>query len=168
MSIARIEDPNTLLIVSAGTSIGRPAPTAACRAGAWPAPACSTCPMITYSTSPPSRPLRSRPARIASAPSSVAEWCLRPPPSLPNGVRTAEMITVRLTPFSLAAAVQEQTAVVVVDRHDVELAQEVGAEEALHAAVRVSERQVRLHDGGRRQLPLADPPVGDLDRRGCR
>src|SRR3954468_22443795 len=132
-SIARIEGAHTLLTAWAGVSIGTPAPTAAWRTGAWPAPACSTWPMITYSTSLPSRPLRSTPARIAIAPRSVAEWCLRPPPSLPNGVRTAEMITVRLTPFSLAAPVQEQTAVVVVDRDDVELAQEVGAEEALHA-----------------------------------
>src|SRR5438067_9230129 len=36
---------STLLIVSAGVSIGSPAPTAAWRAGACPAPACSTWPM---------------------------------------------------------------------------------------------------------------------------
>ncbi len=47
ISTARIEEAQTLLIVSAGTSIGIPAPTAACRAGAWPAPPCSTWPMIT-------------------------------------------------------------------------------------------------------------------------
>ena len=35
-SIARIDEAQTLLIVSAGTSFGMPAPTAACRAGAWP------------------------------------------------------------------------------------------------------------------------------------
>src|SRR3954470_15227812 len=34
ISIARIDDAHTLLIVSAGVSIGRPAPTAACRARA--------------------------------------------------------------------------------------------------------------------------------------
>ena len=39
ISIARIEDAHTLLIVSEGTSFGIPAPTAAWRAGAWPAPA---------------------------------------------------------------------------------------------------------------------------------
>ena len=38
ISIARIDEAQTLLIVSAGTSIGRPAPIAAWRAGAWPAP----------------------------------------------------------------------------------------------------------------------------------
>ena len=47
ISIARIDDAQTLLIVSAGTSFGIPAPIAACRAGAWPAPAWSTWPMIT-------------------------------------------------------------------------------------------------------------------------
>ena len=51
ISTARIDDAHTLLTVSAGTSIGSPAPIAAWRAGAWPAPACSTWPMITYSTS---------------------------------------------------------------------------------------------------------------------
>jgi hypothetical protein len=34
ISIARIDDAHTLLIVSAGISFGIPAPTAACRAGA--------------------------------------------------------------------------------------------------------------------------------------
>ena len=36
ISIARIDDAHTLLIVSAGTSFGIPAPIAAWRAGAWP------------------------------------------------------------------------------------------------------------------------------------
>ena len=90
----------TLLIVSAGTSIGSPAPTAACRAGAWPAPPWSTWPMITYSTSSSRRSTRSSAARIAIAPSSVASLSARPPPSLPNGVRTAETITERdMTPM---------------------------------------------------------------------
>ncbi len=47
ISTARIEEAQTLFTVSDGTSIGIPAPTAACRAGACPAPACSTWPMIT-------------------------------------------------------------------------------------------------------------------------
>ena len=64
ISIARMDEAQTLLIVSAGTSFGIPAPTAACRAGACPTPACSTWPMITYSTSPGSRPARSSAARI--------------------------------------------------------------------------------------------------------
>ena len=69
---ARIDEAQTLLIVSAGVSFGSPAPIAAWRAGAWPAPACSTCPMITYSGSCGSRPIRSSAALIAIDPSSVA------------------------------------------------------------------------------------------------
>ena len=41
-AIASRPDRHTLLMVSAGTVIGMPAATAACRAGIWPAPACST------------------------------------------------------------------------------------------------------------------------------
>ena len=72
ISTARIDEAQTLLIVSAGVSFGSPAPIAAWRAGAWPAPACKTWPMITYSTSPSSIPARSSAARITSEPSSVA------------------------------------------------------------------------------------------------
>ena len=68
ISIARIDDAQTLLIVSAGVSFGRPAPIAACRAGAWPAPACSTWPMITYCGSCGSSPIRSSAAAIAIGP----------------------------------------------------------------------------------------------------
>jgi hypothetical protein len=35
---------------------------------------------------------------MTTAPSSVAAWCFSPPPSLPNGVRAAETMTLRLTP----------------------------------------------------------------------
>ena len=69
---ARIEEAQTLLIVSAGVSFGSPAPIAACLAGAWPAPACSTWPMITYSGSSGSSPIRSSAALITIEPSSVA------------------------------------------------------------------------------------------------
>ena len=72
ISTARIEDAQTLLIVSEPTSIGSPAPIDAWRAGACPAPPCSTWPMSTYSTSCGSRPIRSNAARIANAPSLVA------------------------------------------------------------------------------------------------
>src|SRR5439155_19440971 len=102
ISIARIDEAQTLLIVSAGTSIGRPAPIEAWRAGAWPAPPCSTWPMITYSTSFGSSPIRSNAALIACEPSSVASQSLSPPPSLPNGVRTAETITERAIEERLA------------------------------------------------------------------
>src|SRR5437667_11463477 len=95
-------DAKTLLIVSAGVSLGSPAPIAACRAGAWPAPPCSTWPIITYCGSPGSMPTRSSAARIAIEPSSVAEYEARPPPSLPNGVRTAATITLLVTKSTLA------------------------------------------------------------------
>src|SRR3954468_9999477 len=98
--------------------------------------------MITYSTSPPSRPIRSSPARMTIEPSSVAECSFKPPPRRPNGVRTAETMTVRLTPSNLlggvdCTVVQHEAAVAVVDRDDVELAQHVGTEEPLHAAARI-------------------------------
>jgi hypothetical protein len=95
-SIALIDEAQTLLIVSAGTSFGMPAATAAWRAGAWPAPACSTWPMTTYPTSPGSTPARSRAALMAAAPSAVAGSAASPPPSFPNGVRTAATMTERL------------------------------------------------------------------------
>ncbi len=53
--------------------------------------------MITYSTSPGSRPPRSSAARMAIEPSSVAGRDASPPPSRPNGVRTAETMTELLT-----------------------------------------------------------------------
>ncbi len=53
--------------------------------------------MITYSTSSGAMSTRSSAASIAIAPSCGASKSLRPPPSLPNGVRTAETITERLT-----------------------------------------------------------------------
>ena len=51
--------------------------------------------MIVYSGSSASRPIRSIAALITIEPSSVAWWPARPPPSLPNGVRTAETMTER-------------------------------------------------------------------------
>ena len=36
------DEPQTLLIVTAGVESGKPAPNATWRAGAWPAPACNT------------------------------------------------------------------------------------------------------------------------------
>src|SRR5436309_12591256 len=102
ISIARIDDAHTLLIVSAGVSFGRPAAIAAWRAGAWPAPAWRTCPMITYCGSPGSTPMRSSAALMTCAPRSVALYCARPPPSLPNGVRTALTMTLLLTATRLA------------------------------------------------------------------
>ena len=95
-------DAQTLLTVSEGSEIGSPAPTAAWRAGACPAPAWSTWPMIAYSTSSSATSTRSSAARIAIAPSSVASYPASLPPSLPNGVRTAETITERAMFLNLA------------------------------------------------------------------
>src|SRR3954465_3982920 len=106
ISTARIEDAQTLLIVSEGSSIGRPAPTVAWREGAWPTPPWSTWPMIAYSTSPSSTPARSSAARIAIAPSSGARWSTGAPPSRPKGVRTAETMTERDIALSLASEVE--------------------------------------------------------------
>ena len=47
--IAFIPEPHTLLMVLAGVVFGRPPKMDACRAGAWPMPACSTQPMNTSS-----------------------------------------------------------------------------------------------------------------------
>src|SRR5437667_1342280 len=61
--------------------------------------------MITYSISSSARSTRSSAPRIAIEPSSVALLSASAPPSLPNGVRTAETITERgAIPLSLANA----------------------------------------------------------------
>ena len=91
ISIARIDDAHTLLIVSAGTSFGIPAPTAACRAGAWPTPGLEHLAHDHVLDLAWLEARRARaPARIAIAPSSVAGCDASPPPSRPNGVRTAD------------------------------------------------------------------------------
>ena len=69
---ASIAEPHILFTVVQGTDCGRPAFSAACRAGACPCPAGSTQPMITWSTASGFRPARSTAARIATAPSSLA------------------------------------------------------------------------------------------------
>jgi hypothetical protein len=86
-------DPQTMLIVVAGTSFGIPAPIAACRAGFCPRPAVRTQPSTTSSTSPSAISARSSAARTACAPSSVAATSLNCPPKLPTGVRSALTIT---------------------------------------------------------------------------
>ena len=77
----------TLLTVRAGTPMGMPAFTAACRAGFCPWPACSTCPITTWSTVSAGTPERPRAAAIAMPPSSIAEHPARALPILPMGVR---------------------------------------------------------------------------------
>src|SRR4029078_5048604 len=53
-------------------------------------------------------PARSSAPRIAIAPSSVASCPARAPPSLPNGVRTAETITERDIGKTLASEVESR------------------------------------------------------------
>jgi hypothetical protein len=90
-------EPHTLLIVVALTPSGRPAFRAAWRAGACPAPACSTWPMIASSIRSGATPARSTAARMATAPRSVAGVVERAPPNLPIGVRAADrMYTSRM------------------------------------------------------------------------
>ncbi len=92
-AIASRPERQTLLTVSAGTSIEIPAATAACRAGIWPAPAVSTCPMITYSTWSGATPARSSAALIANPPSWAPEKSFSAPCSRPIGVRAPATIT---------------------------------------------------------------------------
>ena len=89
--IALRPEPQTRLMVVALVVSGRPALSAACRAGAWPLPAWRTWPMSTSSSFvvAGSRPARSTAARMAMPPSSVAGTVLRPPPNFPIGVRAA-------------------------------------------------------------------------------
>ena len=86
-------EPQTMLIVVAGTSFGMPAPIATWRAGFCPSPAVRTQPSTTSSTSSPAISARSSAARTACAPSSVAAMSLNCPPKLPTGVRSALTIT---------------------------------------------------------------------------
>src|SRR5579859_1993102 len=70
-----------------------PALTDACRAGPWPAPACSTCPITTSSTSLALIPARSMAAMMAILPSSWAGRLASAPLNEPTGVRAAETMT---------------------------------------------------------------------------
>ncbi len=88
--IALRPEPHTRLIVVALVLSARPALSAAWRAGAWPAPACSTWPISTSSTWSSGTPARSTAARMAMPPSVVAGTSASAPPNLPIGVRAAE------------------------------------------------------------------------------
>ncbi len=66
---ARMPEPHILLTVVQPTPTGRPAPSAACRAGAWPCPAGSTQPMMTSSTCSGRTPARRNAAPMATEPS---------------------------------------------------------------------------------------------------
>ncbi len=90
---AFIPEPHTLFTVVVVTVCGKPLPSTACRAGAWPIPAGNTQPSNASSTSPPSIAASSRHARIAAAPSSGADAGASAPWKAPMGVRRAEIIT---------------------------------------------------------------------------
>ena len=87
MIAACMPEPHILLTVVASTDLGRPAPSAAWRAGAWPRPAGSTQPMTICSIWWASAPARSTAAFTAAAPSSVAFTPVRTPWKPPMGVR---------------------------------------------------------------------------------
>src|SRR5687767_3567329 len=86
-------EPQTLLMVSAATSLLKPPIKAACRAGAWPTPADSTLPIMHSSTAAGSTPARATASRTAIAPSCGAWRDFRAPRNLPDGVRTALTMT---------------------------------------------------------------------------
>ena len=86
-------EPQSMLIVVAGTCCGMPAASDACRAGFWPSPACSTQPRKTSSTASAARPTRSSAPRMACAASCGAGMSLNAPPNMPMGVRRALTMT---------------------------------------------------------------------------
>src|SRR5687768_16385039 len=91
---AFIPEPHILFTVVQPVARGRPAPSEAWRAGAWPCAAGSTQPMITSSTSSGRILARSTAARIAAAPSSGAAKLFSSPWKAPIGVRAAETMTI--------------------------------------------------------------------------
>src|SRR5712671_310513 len=91
---AFMPEPHILLTVVQPAASGRPAPSDAWRAGAWPCPAGSTQPMITSWTCSCLIFARSTAARIAAAPSSGALKPFISPWKAPMGVRAAETITI--------------------------------------------------------------------------
>src|SRR2546422_2562667 len=91
---AFIPEPHILFTVVQPAASGRPAPSEAWRAGAWPCPADSTQPMITSSTSSGEILARSTAARIAAAPSSGAAKPFSSPWKAPIGVLAAETMTI--------------------------------------------------------------------------
>ena len=87
-------EPQTLLMVIAGTMSGRPAQIEAWRAGFWPTPAASTWPMMTSETWSGDTPARSSTLRMTCAPSFAAGTLASEPPNLPMAVRAAPTMTI--------------------------------------------------------------------------
>src|SRR5687768_743270 len=86
-------EPQTLLMVSAATSLLNPPASAACRAGACPTPADNTLPIMHSSTRAGSMPARVTASRTAIAPNCGACRAFNDPRNFPEGVRTALMMT---------------------------------------------------------------------------
>src|SRR5690242_9132894 len=86
-------EPHTLLMVVQPTAGGRPAPSEAWRAGAWPRLAVSTQPMITSLTSVGATPDCSSAARIAVAPRVGVGTPVNWPRKEPMAVRLAPAMT---------------------------------------------------------------------------
>src|SRR5437870_7272328 len=86
-------EPHTLLTVTAPTRSGRPANSAAWRAGFWPSPAEITLPMTTSSMSEGTRPARFTASAMTVLPSLVASTFRKARPYVPTGVRQAPAIT---------------------------------------------------------------------------
>ncbi len=82
-----------MFMVVQGTLSGMPAKSAACRAGAWPVPACTTLPISTSSTISGDNLILSNAPLMATEPNFGADIVDKAPIKLPIGVRTAETIT---------------------------------------------------------------------------
>src|SRR3954469_15323998 len=87
-------EPHILLTVVQPAESGRPAPSEAWRAGAWPWPAGSTQPISTSCTWSGAIFARSTAARMAAAPSSGAAKLFSSPWKAPIGVRAAATMTI--------------------------------------------------------------------------
>ena len=90
---AFMPEPHILLTVVHPAAIGRPAPSAAWRAGAWPWPAGRTQPIRISSTLSAAIFARSTAAAIARAPSAGAATSFKSPRKPPIGVRAAPTMT---------------------------------------------------------------------------
>src|SRR5690606_7310865 len=124
---------------------------AACLAVFCPAPAVSTCPMITSSTASASMPERSSNARINVAPSCAAGICDSEPWNLPIAVRVAPTITA-----SRIARLRSQRLLAGVDQVRIDLAFGRERSHAEQAALRL---QHHLDVDRRRSLPPEIPVV---------
>ena len=86
-------EPQTLLMLSAGTWGGNPALKAACRAGICPSPAGTTVPMMTWPTRSCGARERFTTSRMTAAPRSIADIAANAPPSFPKGVLAPAVMT---------------------------------------------------------------------------